>query len=602
MNQHSVIADGYAITELLGRGGSSSVYRAHQEAFDREVAVKVLEVDPRDDDVRRRFVRECSAAGRVSSHPNIVTILDSGVTRDGRPFLATELCPGGSLAERCRTGGPMSVAEVLRIGVKLSGAAATAHSAGILHRDVKPDNVLITAFGEPALTDFGISTVGEQAPSTTTRGSYTLHHAPPETLSGGQITAAADIYGLCSTLHHLLAGHPPFGAETGVPLAIIVNRVMHESPPPIARADVPPALQDILAKGMAKDPAQRFASAAALGEALQSVQRAMGEPVTEMVVLNAPSVEASPSPPSPPLPPSSPPPPPADATMARRPIVAAAGGLAAAGTAGDTAAGAAAATPPAGRAPLAPPPPPSFTAAAPSDSGSTIIGGVRALPNAGTDVAPPPATDGTDRKRRVVLLVAGAVALALVAGGAALYLSRDDSPSAATNAATSTTAQVSTTGASTTVASSTTTTSISTTTTVVETTTPTTLPATTVAVVVPPPVTTARPVSPQTTQVPTTAAPVLAVTSLSANPKTAPCGDTPTTEVTLTWKTTQAASVTIGIDNPGSFEQGLPPNGSFTLPYAGCSNGNNKVTYYVIAKGFNGVDAITKTIVVNASP
>ncbi len=600
MNQRSVIAEGYAITELLGRGGSSSVYRAHQEAFDRDVAVKVLEVDPRDEDVRRRFVRECSAAGRVSAHPNIVTILDSGVTQDGRPFLATELCPGGSLAERIRSGGPMPVAEVLRIGVKLSGAAATAHTAGILHRDVKPDNVLITAFGEPALTDFGISTVGGQAPSTTTRGSYTLHHAPPETLSGGQITAAADIYGLCSTLHHLLAGHPPFGAETGVPLATIVQRVMHESPPPISRSDVSGALQEILSKGMAKDPTQRFASAEALGAALQSVQRALGEPVTEMVVLSTSPVDPT-IPPPPPSPSS--PAPVTDATVARQPIVAGAAGAAgAAGVAGAAASGLASPPPPpgppAGRANMAaPPPPPPSAGAAASVTDSTIVGGVRALPTSEVEVTP--TANDTGHKRRAAVLALALVAL--VAVGTVAYLAnRKDSSASTTSPATSTTGALSTT---TTGATTTTTTTVEgTSTTAVAATTLPSVPATTAPAVAPPPVQTSKATAPPTTPKPATTVAVLGVTSISSNPATAPCGGTPTTEVTLTWKTTQAASVTIGIDSPGAYQEGLPPNGSLTLPYTGCSNGNNKVTYYVIAKGFNGVDAITKTIVVSAGP
>ncbi len=582
MSQHSAIADGYAITELLGRGGSSSVYRAHQEAFDRDVAIKVLEVDPRDEDVRRRFVRECSAAGRVSAHPNIVTILDSGVTQDGRPFLATELCPGGSLAQRCRSGGPMSVAEVLRIGVKLSGAAATAHAAGILHRDVKPDNVLVTAFGEPALTDFGISTVGGEAPSTTTRGSYTLHHAPPETLSGGQITAAADIYGLCSTLHHLLAGHPPFGEETGIPLAVIVQRVMYESPPPFGRSDVPTALQEILAKGMAKDPTLRFASAEALGAALQSVQREMGEPVTEMVVLSAPPADPSTSGPTPVT----------DETVARRPLLAEAAGAAAAADV---------ATPSAGRAPLLPPPPPRSGGGASMEGDSTIIGGGRALPSSG--VVAPPATDADHHKRRAIVL--GVAALAVVAVAAFVYLSgRTGSSDATPNSVTSASVAVSTTAAaSTTIASTTSTTVVDTSVTsavVVVVTTPP-MPATTQAAAVPPPVPTTRSTTPPATPAPTTV-PVLGVTSITSNPSTAPCGDNPTSEVTLTWKTTQAASVTIGIDSPGAYQEGLAPNGSLALPFTGCSNGNNKVTYYVIAKGQNGVDAITKSIVVSATP
>ena len=256
------------------------MYRAWQPDLDRWVAVKVLGVTLSDARVRERFLRECSAVGRLTGHPNIVTVLASGVTRTDRPFLTMDLFERGSLGDLVAASGPVPVGLALRYGVKLAGALETAHRAGILHRDLKPENVLVSRFGEPGLADFGIATLGEARGGTE---AFTASHAAPEVLDGLEATVPADVYGLGSTLWTALAGRQPFGDGTDGPLKLML-RVLREPLPPLGRPEVPLAVEDALGWAMAKDPAQRPTSAAAFGQRLRSLQSELGLPVSEMVV------------------------------------------------------------------------------------------------------------------------------------------------------------------------------------------------------------------------------------------------------------------------------------------------------------------------------
>ena len=260
--------EGYQDLARIDQGGFATVYRARDTRFDRTVALKVLRSDTLNDRQLRRFRAECLATGRVSSHPNIVTVYDAGTTRGHRPWLAMEYCSGGSLAHKVATQGPLPVAEVISIGARLCSALSAAHEAGILHRDVKPHNVLLTSYGEPALADFGIASVVIEDDTVTETAAYTVVHAAPEILEGKAGTAAADIYSLGSTLYTLLAGQAPFAKEASTGLAPLVTRILAGDLPAIARPGVPPELEQLLRRCMAAQPQDRPASAAELGVAL----------------------------------------------------------------------------------------------------------------------------------------------------------------------------------------------------------------------------------------------------------------------------------------------------------------------------------------------
>ncbi|TDE36372.1 serine/threonine-protein kinase [Actinomadura sp. 6K520] len=272
---------GYRVLEQVGEGGFSVVYRAHQEHLDRMVALKVLSIGSVDDAAMRRFQRESKITGRLSGHPNIVTVLDTGTTRSGRPYIAMEYFEHGALTDRLAREGPLPVADVLRIGVKMAGALAATHETDVLHRDVKPQNVLLSRYGEPALADFGIARLVDSFDATHTQA-FTPHHAAPEILEGRQPGVGSDIYSLGSTLYQLLAGQPAFKGPAGEGIAQLMLRILSDPPPPIPRADVPPRVQEVIVHAMAKTPEQRFATAVEFARALQSVQSELGLPVTDV--------------------------------------------------------------------------------------------------------------------------------------------------------------------------------------------------------------------------------------------------------------------------------------------------------------------------------
>ena len=153
-----VVAAGFEDPDEIGRGGFGVVYRCIQRALDRTVAVKVLTADLEPDNVER-FVREQVAMGQLCGHPHIVNIFQVGTTAPGRPYIVMQYRPRGSLEAKIHNTGPIDWRDVLHVGVKVAGALETAHRRGTLHRDVKPANILLTEYGDPQLTDFGIARI-----------------------------------------------------------------------------------------------------------------------------------------------------------------------------------------------------------------------------------------------------------------------------------------------------------------------------------------------------------------------------------------------------------------------------------------------------------
>ena len=290
---------GYEFIRLLGSGGFSDVFLYEQRMPRRQVAVKVLLAETLTPQTRKQFADEANLMASLSAHPNIVAIYHADVSHDGRPYFVMEYCSGPSLAARYKAK-PFDIEEALRIGVRLSGAVATAHAAGILHRDIKPANVLMNAYGAPALTDFGISTAAEDDVGlTTTVGSLTdspamgatsvgmsVPWSPPEVFADHPVAdVRSDIFSLAATLYTLLAGHTPFekpgGSNSQLDLA---RRIQRGEMTPLARTDVSASLRGVLLKGMDPSPSARYERATDFARALQAVEVELGYHATPLEV------------------------------------------------------------------------------------------------------------------------------------------------------------------------------------------------------------------------------------------------------------------------------------------------------------------------------
>ena len=269
--------------ELVGRGGFAVVYRAFQPAFRRLVAVKILNTGDLDEAGRRRFERECHAMGLLSGHPGIVTVHDGGFTVSNRPYLVMAFVPGGTLADQLRSQGPMAWTTVVQIGVRLAGALETAHRAGIIHRDVKPANVLMSGYGA-LLSDFGIATVRGATETKSGMITASFEHAAPEVLDGSRPSVASDVYSLGSTMFAALAGAAAFTRADEESILPLVVRVQRDPVPDLRGRGVPEPLQRVVETAMAKLPGDRYPSALKLGEALRDAQRSLGEAPTDLVV------------------------------------------------------------------------------------------------------------------------------------------------------------------------------------------------------------------------------------------------------------------------------------------------------------------------------
>jgi len=268
----------------IGRGGFGVVYQARQQKLDRIVALKVLENAVLDDAGRLRFTRECRALGALSTHPNVMTIFDSGFTANGYPYLMLEFLPDGSLADRIEREGALDVAHATEYMVKIAGALETAHRSGVLHRDLKPANILVGAFDEPKLGDFGIARVEGMAVTATSTVWASPVHAPPEIISGKRATARSDVYMMGSTLYELLAGSSAFLRDTDDSIVQLLTRVAIEDPPDLRPLGVPEGVWSVLARAMSKDPDERQGSAFEFGSDLRTARQVIGLPLGDMRV------------------------------------------------------------------------------------------------------------------------------------------------------------------------------------------------------------------------------------------------------------------------------------------------------------------------------
>jgi hypothetical protein len=252
----------YRDVRPLARGGMGEVYRAVDDDLGREVAIKLLAAES-SEDLRARFHREALAAARVSAHPNMVTIFDVG-EHDGRPMIVMEYLPGGSLEEQLKLRAQLTRAQVLDWLDDAGAALDAAHAAGIVHRDVKPGNLLLDAHGSVRVADFGVASasgLGSLTQTGTVLG--TSGYLSPEQARGQRAGPASDLYGLAVVAWELLAGRRPFQADSAA-----AEATAHAyAPVPSISAqgdDLPRVLDAVFQRALAKDPGRRHGSAAAL--------------------------------------------------------------------------------------------------------------------------------------------------------------------------------------------------------------------------------------------------------------------------------------------------------------------------------------------------
>jgi eukaryotic-like serine/threonine-protein kinase len=268
-----LIAGRYELVELIGRGGMSSVWRSHDRLLDRTVAIKVLhEQYTTDEEYVERFRREARSVAQLS-HPNIVTVIDRG-EEGGRQYIVFEYVEGENLKQVIERSGPLPVRDALLLALQMARALGFAHDRGLIHRDVKPQNVLLNENGQAKMTDFGIArSVDVDGVTITGTVLGTSEYIAPEQARGQRVDALTDVYSLGVVLYELLTGGVPFQGENFVAIAL---RHVNEPAPSVLqrRPDVPPRLGVAIERAMAKRPEDRFAS---MGELVAELEACLDE-------------------------------------------------------------------------------------------------------------------------------------------------------------------------------------------------------------------------------------------------------------------------------------------------------------------------------------
>ena len=271
----------YHILEQLGEGGMAIVYKAYDTRLERDVAVKVIRTEKLTIETMgktlKRFEREAKVLAKLT-HPNIVPITDYG-EHDEKPYLVMPYLPGGTLKQKL--GKPIPWEDSVRLLIPIARALHYAHQQGIIHRDVKPSNILITQSGEPMLTDFGIAKIlldtEETADLTGTgMGVGTPEYMSPEQFQGKGVDARTDVYSLGVVLYEMVTGRKPYQADT--PAAVLIKQVTEALPRPKSLVpELPDALEKVLLKALAKNKEDRFQDVAAFGNALENLLMGMGK-------------------------------------------------------------------------------------------------------------------------------------------------------------------------------------------------------------------------------------------------------------------------------------------------------------------------------------
>jgi serine/threonine protein kinase len=289
---HGKIVDGrYVLGESLGSGGMGEVFLAHDKVLDRDVALKVLRSHyAGDEEFAERFRREARSAASLS-HPNIVQVYDRGETEDGTSYIAMEYVPGGTLKEQIERRGPFGAGVTATVGAQIAEALGAAHERGMIHRDIKPQNVLVSASGDLKVTDFGIARAASAVTSSASSAIFgTAGYISPEQALGEPVGPASDLYSLGVILYEMLTGELPFTADNAI--AVCMKHVTEPlRPPRQLNPLVPEGMDALVVMLLAKRPADRYASATELLDDLERVRDGL-PPVLALEATTQPLGEA----------------------------------------------------------------------------------------------------------------------------------------------------------------------------------------------------------------------------------------------------------------------------------------------------------------------
>ncbi|WP_437681028.1 serine/threonine-protein kinase [Sorangium sp. So ce131] len=265
-----VLAERYRLMELLGEGSMGAVWRARNLALDLDVALKLIRRDCGVPEASTRLLREAQAAARVS-HRAAVRVFDLSVTESGEPFVVMELLSGRSLAQALSESGPMPPLSAVQLLLPVIGALSAAHAAGVVHRDVKPANIVLVRDGRrtvPKLIDFGIAATAACAPDDVPKDVLVgspAYMAPEQVRGGQEADARTDVWSVCVVLYEIVSGRRPFGGPGSIS---IVHDVLRVDPPRLEVFEAHPRLWDIIERGLSKSSEGRFPTMPALGRAL----------------------------------------------------------------------------------------------------------------------------------------------------------------------------------------------------------------------------------------------------------------------------------------------------------------------------------------------
>ena len=252
----------YEILEVIGTGGMAVVYKARCHRLNRLVAIKILKDDyTQDEEFRRRFHAESHAVAMLS-HPNIVSVYDVS-TSDDADYIVMELIDGITLKQYMERKGVLNWKETLHFAIQIGKALEHAHSRGIIHRDIKPHNVMVLKNGSVKVTDFGIARMVSQTNSLTKEALGSVHYLSPEQAKGGRVSNCSDLYSLGVVMYEMMTGRPPYDGET--PVSVAIQHISGKAPmPSTLNPNIPGGLEQIIMKAMAHEPTDRYPTAGAM--------------------------------------------------------------------------------------------------------------------------------------------------------------------------------------------------------------------------------------------------------------------------------------------------------------------------------------------------